>query len=152
MRPIEIAYWLQRTLWRLARPRTSGVKVLLFDSDKALALIRNAYGRSDLFVLPGGGIRLFEKPQAAAAREIREELGLEAKEIVLCSVHHSSAEGKRDIIYLFTAKARGELSIDQREVAEARFFGLEELPETTSPATRRRIDEFLGLRRADGKW
>ena len=152
MRPIEIAYWLQRKLWHLVRPSTTGVKVLLFDPNKAVALIRNAYGRSDLFVLPGGGVRLFEKPEAAAVREVREELGLEATEIVLRSVHHSSAEGKSDTIYLFTANARGELRIDETEVAEAGFFALEELPEATSSATRRRIDEHLGRRRADQKW
>lgn len=152
MRLIETAYWLQRMLWRLVRPRTRGVKVLLYDADNAVVLIRNAYGRSDLFVLPGGGVRLFEKPQAAAAREIREELGVEAREIVLRSVHHSSAEGKRDTIYLFAANASGELSIDRTEVAEARFFAVGELPGATSPATRRRIDEHLGLRQVDGKW
>ena len=152
MRPIEIAYWLQRKLWRLVRPSTTGVKVLLFDPDGTIALIRNAYGRSDLYVLPGGGVRLFERPQVAAVREIQEELGLEAIEVVLRSVHHSSAEGKRDTIYLFTATARGDLSIDRKEVAEACFFALGTLPETVSPATRRRIDEHLGLRHPDGTW
>ena len=152
MRPIESVYWLQRRLWRLVRPRTIGVKILLFDAGNAVALIRNSYGRSDLFVLPGGGVRLFEKPQVAAAREIREELGLEANEILLRSVHHSSAEGKRDTIYLFTANARGEPCIDRTEVAEAHFFAIDELPEATSPATRRRIDEHLGLRPVDSQW
>ena len=151
-RLLDVAYMLQKSMWRLARPRTRGVKVMLFNADGELALIRNSYGHSDIFVLPGGGIGLFEQPAVAARREIREELGVETEELVLRSRHSSTAEGKRDEIHLFEARVRGTLNIDRVEIAEARFASLADLPQSTSPATRRRIDEFLGLREADGSW
>jgi 8-oxo-dGTP pyrophosphatase MutT (NUDIX family) len=68
---LDLLYRLQRQLWRLFRPRTRGVKVMLFNDAGEIMLVRNSYGRSDLFLLPGGGIRPFEAPAAAAAREVR---------------------------------------------------------------------------------
>jgi len=41
---------------------------------------------------------------------------------------------------------------DGNEVVEAAFFALEDLPASVSPATRRRIEEHLGLRKTDGGW
>ena len=152
IRIIDIAYALQRRVWRLFRPRTRGVKVMAFNAAGELALIRNSYGRSDLFVLPGGGVRPFEEPARAAARDIREELGLQVSELKFRSRHSSEAEGKRDEIYLFEARVGGPPEVDRFELEEARFVSLDKLPATTSPATRRRVDEFLGLRAPDGNW
>ena len=147
-----ILYALQKRAWRLFRPRTRGVKVMLFNGSGKLMLIRNSYGRSDLFLLPGGGARPFELPAAAAAREVREELGLEMAGLKFRSLHRNSAEGKRDEIHLFEAVVDGAPRLDKFEIEEARFVTLEDLPSTTSPATRRRIDEYLGRRRPDGSW
>ena len=133
---------LRRLAWRLLRPRTRGVKVMLFDEAGALLLVRHAYGDTHLFLLPGGGVRLFERPEAAAAREVKEELGCGIAGLSLVSVHASTHEGKR----------AGAVRIDGVEIAEARFFPLDALPATTSPATLRRIAELRGEREADGSW
>jgi 8-oxo-dGTP pyrophosphatase MutT (NUDIX family) len=125
---------------------------MLFNASGELVLIRNSYGLSDLFVLPGGGVRPFEKPAAAATREIKEELGLDMARLKLRSLYWSSAEGKRDEIHLFEALVEGAPEVDDFEVEEARFVALEDLPLTTSPATRRRIDEYLGRREPDDRW
>jgi 8-oxo-dGTP pyrophosphatase MutT (NUDIX family) len=152
MRIIAFAYEVQKRAWRLLRPRTRGVKVMVFNANGELALIRNSYGRSDLFVLPGGSVRPFEDPELAAAREIREELGLEVRRVRFRSRHSSVAEGKRDDIHLFEAVADSPLQMDDFELEEARFISLDKLPSTTSPATRRRIEEYLGTRELDGTW
>lgn len=125
---------------------------MLFNAGGELVLIRNTYGASDMFVLPGGGIKPFEQPAAAAKREIEEELGAVPLAIEFTSRHFSAAEGKRDEIYLFEAIITGPLKIDSSELAEATFAALDDLPRTTSPATRRRIEEHLGVRQADGNW
>lgn len=125
---------------------------MLFDEAGALLLVRNTYGRSDLFVLPGGGIHPFEAPEQAAAREVREELSCGVRALTFVSTHLASAEGKRDTVHLFRALASGSVEADGIEVAEARFFPLDGLPPTLSPATARRIDEHLGRREVSETW
>lgn len=151
-RLLDPLYRLQRRVWRILKPRTRGVKVMLFNDAGELLLIRNSYGRTDLFVLPGGGIRPFETPEAAARREVREELGCEAKALVAVSTHGSRLEGKRDTIFVYRALAGGEVRPDGFEVTEARFFPLDALPANTSPATLRRIEEHRGARPVSEAW
>src|SRR3990170_1681780 len=107
-RALDLAYWLQKLLWRWLRPRTRGAKVMLFNPAGEILLIRNSYGASHQFVLPGGGVRPWERPERAAAREVREELGLKVRSLALVSTHFSRAEGKRDTIYVFRGEASGK--------------------------------------------
>ena len=151
-RAVDLAFRMQKWLWKLFRPNSRGVKVLLFNKAGELMLIRNSYGRSDLFVLPGGGIRPWEAPDKAALREIREELGCLAEALQPVSTHFSDAEGKRDTIHLFAAQADGDFRADNFEVEEARFFALGALPPNISAATMRRIEERTGKRQRDGTW
>jgi ADP-ribose pyrophosphatase YjhB (NUDIX family) len=125
---------------------------MLFDESGRLLLIRNSYGATHLFVLPGGGVRAWEKPDQAALREIREELGCSVTHLVHRSTHFSASEGKRDTIYLFEARLVGEPETDGFEVLEAGLFSIDALPETLSPATARRVAEWLGTTQADGGW
>ncbi|TFI56420.1 NUDIX domain-containing protein [Sphingomonas parva] len=153
MKPLlNLAFRIRQRLWRIFRPRTRGVKAMLFNAAGEIVLIRNTYGRSDMFVLPGGGIRPFEEPRAAARREVREELGCAVFDLEPVSTHVSGAEGRKDTIYLFRGTIAGEPVPDRFEVAEAATFPLDRLPETVSPATLRRIDEHLGRRVPDGAW
>src|SRR6218665_2498085 len=149
---LDPLYRLQRLVWRVVRPRTRGVKVMLFDEAGALLLVRNTYGRTDLFVLPGGGVRPFEKPETAAAREGKEELGCGVEGLAFVSTHASAIEGKRDTVFLYRARPVGPAAADGFEVAEARFFALADLPAATPPATLRRIEEHEGRRAPDGAW
>jgi 8-oxo-dGTP pyrophosphatase MutT (NUDIX family) len=128
------------------------VKVMLFNGSGALLLIRNQYGRSDQYVLPGGGIRLLESPYSAAKREVGEELGLTVLGLTLRSQHASTAEGKRDLIHLFEGKVSGTPVPDHYEVAEAIFVNPRAPPPATSPATLKRIAEYVGRRTVDGSW
>lgn len=153
MKPLlDLLYRLQRTLWRVVRPHTRGVKVMLFNDAGEIMLIRNSYGRSDLFVLSGGGIHLFETPAAAAAREVKEEVDCAVAALTPVSTHLSAAEGKSDTVYLFRARAAGPTRADGIEVAEARYFALDGLPPTLSPATARRIAEHRGTRPVSATW
>ena len=125
---------------------------MLFNEAHEILLIRNSYGRSDQFVLPGGGVRPWEKPEQAARREAREELRCMVEALTPVSTHFSSAEGKRDTVILYTAEIKGPVRPDGLEVEEARFFPLGALPHNLSDATARRIDEHLGKRQRDGSW
>jgi 8-oxo-dGTP pyrophosphatase MutT (NUDIX family) len=145
-------YRVQRLVWRVIRPRTRGVKVMVFNDAGELLVVRHSYGNTKLFMLPGGGIRPFEAPEAAAVREIREELGCALTGLAFVSVHTSSHEGKRDTVHLYRATMAGEIRADGVEIDEARFFPLDALPPGASPATLRRIAEYRGEREVDGSW
>lgn len=149
---VQLAYLLRRFLLRLFRVRTRGVKVMLFNRRGELLLIRNAYGNRDLFVFPGGGMGRSEPADAAARREVREEVGLDVEELAFVSRHVSTREGKRDTIFLFTGFANGPPRIDAVEVEEARFFPLDALPKRTSPAVLRRVAEYRAGSEPDGAW
>lgn len=149
---IRVAYRLRRGMLRVLRWPTRGVKVAAFDGSGALLLVRNGYGRSDLWVLPGGGAGRRETPVAAARRELREEVGCALDEAREIGRYRSSAEGKRDTIHLFRGVIGGPLRVDGVEVIDAGFFRLDAPPPSTSPATLRRIAELRGAVEPSGIW
>ena len=148
----QLAYSVRRALLGLLRIRTAGVKVMLFSATGELLLIRNSYGDTHQYLLPGGGVGRRESAAQAALREVREELGVDAELLDGGRTYESSAEGKRDTVHLFRATTAGSVQVDGREVVEARFFALDALPAETSPATLRRIAEVRGERQYDGRW
>jgi ADP-ribose pyrophosphatase YjhB (NUDIX family) len=148
----QLAYRAQRVLWRLLKPRTRGVKVMLFNGRDEILLVRNTYGDREAFVLPGGGVRPWESPTQAAHREIHEELGCRPASLTLVSTHLACAEGKRDTVYLFEGKFAGTPRLDPIEIAEAGYFALHALPAAVSPATMRRIRERGGDTAPDPLW
>jgi ADP-ribose pyrophosphatase YjhB (NUDIX family) len=149
---MQILYRVRKAVFRVFRVKTRGAKVMVFNPAGELLLIRNSYGPTHLWVLPGGGINRRESPEAAGAREVKEEVGLEVTGLTRLSEHFNGAEGKRDTIFLFAAKADGEPEIDRVELEEARFFPLDRLPDSVSTATLRRIAEYRGERTPDGRW
>ena len=149
---LNVLHYGKKWLWKLLRVKTRGVRVMLFNNGGELLLIRHTYGRSDLFLLPGGGIRPWEAPEQAARREVKEEVGCTVSDLASISTHYSEAEGKRDTVHLFRALSGDEPVADGVEVEEARYFPLDRLPATVSRATMRRIQEHLGMRKADGTW
>lgn len=147
---MQIGWRARRLVLRLFRIRTRGVKAMVFNARGELLLVRNAYGNSHLFVLPGGGIARGEDPAAAAAREVREETGLEVRALELVGEYFSAAEGKRDSVHLFRGRADGIPVPDGIEVVEAAFFPVDALPPATSAATLRRVAELAAP--AGGRW
>ena len=116
-----------------------------------LLLVRHGYGRSDLWMLPGGGVGRRETPEKSARRELKEEVGCRLERLELVGTYGSAAEGKRDTIFLYRGDTADEPRADGLEVIEARFFALDALPPTTSPATLRRVHD-LERGSAGGRW
>lgn len=153
MRPlIDLAHRVRRRVLAILRWRTRGVKVMIHDPAGALLLVRHRYGRSDLWMLPGGGIDRRESPIEAARREVMEELDCTLRDLTPVASYQAAAEGRRDTVHLFRATTSDMPRVDPIELAEARFFALDALPDAVSPATRRRIDEAAGRRAITMLW
>lgn len=152
MRVPPWAFAAHRRVLAVLRWPTRGVKVMVFDAGGRLLLIRNAYGDTTAWVLPGGGIKWRETPGAAAIREVREETECQIADLIYVATFGSRAEGKRDTVHLFRGTTADMPVADPGEVAEARFFALDGLPDRVSPATRRRIEEAAGVRPIGDRW
>lgn len=140
--PLHSLHAVRRWYWRLARPSTRGSRVLILDGERVL-LVRHSYGRH--WYLPGGGVRRRETFEDAARREVFEEIGVNVHDLRLFNRYLSRQEGKRDHIEVFTATMyEGVPRVRSREIAEVRLHPMSDLPDDVSPATRRRIIEYLG--------
>lgn len=103
-------------------------------------------------MLPGGGISRGETPADAAVREVREETGCRMDAVAVCGVYDAGGarwsnmvglfEGWRDTVHLFSGITADVPAAGGWEIVEARFWPVDALPPTTSPATRRRIREW----------
>jgi hypothetical protein len=76
---VQIAYLLRRRSLRLLRWSSRGVKVAVFDRAGASLLVRNGYGRSDHWVLPGGGVGWRETPEVRRIAELCGERALDGQ-------------------------------------------------------------------------
>lgn len=149
---IDHIHRMRRAAMRIVRWRTRGVKAMVLDREGRLLMVRHRYGNSALWMLPGGGIARRETPAAAAIREVEEEVGCRIERVQPLGVFESRTEGRRDTVHLFSAVTADAAIPDGVEIEAAAFFALDQLPETTSPATRRRIAEMIGQRAPTGEW
>lgn len=139
---VSFAHPLRKIYWHIFRPKTFGVKVVIYTPDRTkVLLVQHRYGSGQL-MLPGGAIERGEPEEAAARREVIEELNVEIDDVRLRHVFRTNAEGKQDTVFLFTAVCRGEPVANPAELAAVVFCALDELPDATSSATRRRLDEI----------
>lgn len=136
----------------LTRPMTFGARALIYDrSQGTVFLIRHTYVPG--WQLPGGGVEAGETAVEALQREIVEECNIKITgRPQLKSIHFNRQASRRDhiAIYLVTDFTVVGPRPPDREIAEARFFPLNALPQETTPATRRRIVEIIsGIMPAD---
>jgi 8-oxo-dGTP diphosphatase len=91
------AYRLLRLWWFVRRPATRGAAVALWHEGKIL-LLRTSY--RPCYSLPGGFVRRGERPEQAARRELREELGIDVAAQDLRHAWHGTVdfESRRDTV------------------------------------------------------
>lgn len=114
--------------WQLAGTRLSGCRVVAFDAQERVLMIRHSYG-SRHWMLPGGGMKRGEDALAAAIRECREECGLHLADPVEIGVIADMLHGSNNDVRVIAGWIEGEPAPDLREIEEARCFALHELPD-----------------------
>ncbi|MCQ4164721.1 NUDIX domain-containing protein [Tahibacter harae] len=89
----------------------------LVEQDGCLLLVRHAVpGKYDFWVAPGGGVQGEESLEQAAAREVREETGLEVRVGPLAYIEEFHSPHTRHVKFWFLAEVLGgTLSADRAE-------------------------------------
>jgi 8-oxo-dGTP pyrophosphatase MutT (NUDIX family) len=131
--------------WWLRRARHEGALVAVYVGP-AILLLRSSYRRAWNF--PGGSVRPDETPETAARRELAEEIGIAAGELVGGRVVCGIWEGQRDRVHVFELHLAQELPplrLDNREITGARLVSRDALRgmKLTGP-----VAAYLGMRAA----
>lgn len=135
-----------RLVWFVTRPRTFGVRAIVLDAAGRVALVRHTYLHG--WYLPGGGVKKGESAVAALRRELAEEVAITDFGIDrVLGVYHARGEHKDDHVVVYVVHVpegadRSMRGADVLEIAEAAWFPLDNLPDDTSPATRRRLADL----------
>jgi len=132
---VEKAGWTQRdpTTGQEVFPRTDpAVIMLVHDGDRVL-LGRQAVWPPGRFSILAGFVEPGESAEAAVAREVAEEVGVEVTDVRY--VGSQPWPFPQSLMLGFTARAVGtELHVDHDEIEEARWFTREELRSGAGPA------------------
>ena len=123
----RLGFSLARVWWRLRRPQHEGALVAIH-VEASLLLLRSSYRVAWNF--PGGGVRSGEAPEAAARRELAEEIGLIAdSQLIPIGEVSGLWDGRRDRVHLFALylDRLPVLHLDGREIIDACLVPLEGL-------------------------
>lgn len=140
---MDFLSWGQRLYWHWRAPLTLGVQGIILSQGRVL-LVRHEYGDRQIWHLPGGGVKRKETLADALRRELKEELNAEIQVERLHGVYYNFRHGASDHIVVFVASLKDPVALKPSwEISAFAFFDLDALPESVSPATRRRLEEYL---------
>lgn len=143
---------IAHTVYFFIKGMTIGVRAACFDDEGRIFLVRHSYIPG--WHMPGGGVERYETVRQALAKELREEGNLElTAPAELVHVYFNRRTSKRDHVVFFRAHVRQTAPrLRDREIVESGFFSLDQLPEGTTSATRRRLKELAGEAAFDELW
>ena len=113
--------------------RIEGANVLVTDDAGRILVVRSTYVGPG-WMLPGGRVERGETPHAAAARETREETGLEVDvgRLLLVEARHA-----RNVSFIFAAHVvGGDLEPQLGEIAEVGWLARDEIARTSPDLLR----------------
>jgi mutator protein MutT len=126
-----------------------GVGVLIYKNGQVLLQKRRDNG---LWADHGGSVEIGETVEETAKRELFEETGLTANKLDLFNIYSG-----KDMLYTYPNGDKaylivpfyicedfsGDIKIDTGEVAELRWFHVNEMPDETMPTLKRPFDDFV---------
>ena len=139
---LRLVYLLYEIYNFIFRPVSFGVRVVLVKDDQVL-LVKHTYKPG--WHLPGGGFKRGETVEGAARREAREETGAQLEDLQFIGIF-SSCEGRSQGHDLLFASGAFEIQgPPDHEIAQARFFPFDQLPDELLPGYRRRLEAYRAL-------
>lgn len=136
--------------YSLLAKRTIGARILLIQDNKVL-LVKHTYQPGWYTI--GGGVERGESPLQAIHRELKEEVGATLTiQPHLFAVYYSQNEKRDDYVVLYVGTKCQQQNVRCAEILEQRWFDLDNLPPDITPATQRRIDEYLGRIHISDTW
>jgi 8-oxo-dGTP pyrophosphatase MutT (NUDIX family) len=138
---------------RLARGMTLGVRAMVIGPDGRIFLVKHSYMSG--WHMPGGGVETGETLIDALVRELREEGNLEpTAPPMLHGMFFNDSLSPRNHVAVFVVRDFRKLGepVPDYEIIAHGFFGLDELPNDTTAATRARIIEVVGGAPVAERW
>jgi 8-oxo-dGTP pyrophosphatase MutT (NUDIX family) len=141
---MQLFHYFRDSLQLLLSKKTVGVRIILFKpEDSTTLLIKHTYTPGWHTV--GGGVDARENPLEAIERECQEEAGITLLEKPrLFSVYHNPRFNHDDYVILYVAEKFTQRAVTSPEISEEGWFALDNLPADITPATLRRLKEYLG--------
>lgn len=123
---LRLGFPFARAWWFLRRPSHEGALVAIYVG-RALLLVKSSYRTEWNF--PGGSLQPGEAPEAAAQRELEEEIGLTSHALRPAGSVCGTWDGRRDRVHFFELHLERipELRLDNREIVAAHLAAPEEL-------------------------
>lgn len=139
-------------LARMTRGLTLGVRGLVTDDEGRVLLIEHTYTPG--WYMPGGGVERGETTEAALARELIEEAGIEVVgRPRLISIHANHARFRGDHVLLYRVERWRPCPATSRgEIHAVGWFAPDALPAGVTAGTRLRIEEALALGEPGAHW
>jgi NAD+ diphosphatase len=125
-------------------PRVTPAVIMLVRKERRALLARNARFPVPFYSALAGFVEIGETLEETVAREVREEVGVEVTNVRYFGSQPWPFPGS--LMIGFTADwAGGDIQVDGTEIAEARFFDPEELPNVPPPISiaRQLIDAWV---------
>ncbi|OGT30718.1 MAG: hypothetical protein A3E87_07095 [Gammaproteobacteria bacterium RIFCSPHIGHO2_12_FULL_35_23] len=137
-------------LFSILAKKTLGVRALIIENNQVL-LIKHTYQPGWCTI--GGGVKAGETPAEAICRELKEEVGAMLKESPkLFAVYHDGYKKYDDYIIFYLVGKCEYQEVKSWEIKDKKWFSLQALPLDISPATLRRVEEYLGKAKISDRW
>lgn len=123
-----ITGFFKRFYWYYYKPELHGIACLAECEGKIL-LIRHRYGKKNIWSVPGGSKKQYEKAKRAAVREIWNLMGMDIREASEVNTILTDHDHPDDVVHCFIVHVPDmDMDPDPDLIAEAKWFDLEHVP------------------------
>lgn len=118
----------KRFYWQNFKPDERGVACLV-ECDGHILLIRHRYGKRDIWTVPTGQKKQFEKSKRAIVREMWHRLRIDVRSAFEVNTILIDNDDPENSIHCFIVHSDDmDMDVDRDLIAEAKWFDLDQIP------------------------